>query len=227
MGVNKDINYQIKRMKNIDKSKFGPIGDKISIVCDANQGFNYNESIKFIHGCKGIKIKFFEQPIGKEEYKKLKLLKKECIDCGFNLSLDESVKDINACKYCINNEIASVFSIKVSKNGGISKLVNITQLCKEKNIQCFFNSMIEFGIAQASSLCVAAICQNILLDMGHCFMSTLRFKDDISDFSNLIGKDKIVRLSDKPGLGITINENKLKTFASKIVICKQGRYCQI
>ena len=227
MGVNKDINYQIERLKNIDSSKFGPIGEKIGIVCDANQGFNYDESIKFIHGCKNIKIKFFEQPIGKQEYNKLKLLNKECIDCGFNLSLDESIQDMNACKYCIDNKIASVFSIKVSKNGGISKLVSISQLCKEKNIECLFNSMIEFGVAQASALSVAAITENIVLDMGHCFMSTLRFKDDISDFKKLISKDKIVKLSDKPGLGINVDEHKLKAFSSKIVICKHGRYSQI
>ena len=221
-GYNKDIQYEIQRLVNINK-KYGPIGNNIFIVCDANQSYSYHQALQFIQGCKkqNIKIQFFEQPIQKSEHEQLKKLKMKCIDAGFQygLSLDESVQDSKGINYCLQHEIGSVFSIKVSKNGGISKLFKVAQKCKEYGIKVEFNSMLEFGIAQSALLNVYAVTSNIV-PIGHCFMSCLRFKQDITDFSDLIDQNKVCHLSTKPGLGIQINKQKVTKFATKHMTLK-------
>eukprot|EP01083_Nonionella_stella_P000199 625_1 len=218
MGANQDIQYQLKRLKNIE-NKFGPIGDKVLIVTDANEGYSFEQSMEFIKGCKGLNVSFIEQPIPKKEYDNLKILKEECIKIGTDLSLDESVQSTKAIHYCLENKIGSVFSVKVSKNGGISKLYKVVKLCKQYGVKCCFNSMIEFGIAQSALLSVIAVTENIV-NMGHCFMSVLRLKDDITDFKALISEDKVVSLSNKYGLGINIDPDKLATYSSKVETLK-------
>ena len=47
------------------------------------------------------------------------------------------------------------------------------------------NSMAEFGVTQAATLQLAVTMPN-LIDVGHCFMSTLRLKEDPTDFSSFV-----------------------------------------
>jgi len=213
MGCNQDIEYQLRRIQNVQKL-FGPIGENIFLVVDANQGYTMQQAQQLIDGCQGIKNLVFEQPVRYNEYQNLKKLKQQCLRHGFMLSLDETVQSMSAVRYALEHEIGSVFSVKVSKNGGITNLRSVTKLCHAKQVKCLFNSMAEFGIAQSALLNVIAVTPNIV-DIGHCFMSTLRFKDDITDFKSLIDEQKIVRLSKKPGLGVAVNEDKLVEFSCK------------
>ena len=226
-----DIDYQISRVMAVNSSEFGPIGgdgeDGLSLICDANQGFSFDESIKFIDGCKDINLTSFEQPTAKYDFDNLKKLSDYCIKIGskFNLSLDESVQSLETIEECINRNISNMYSIKVSKNGGINKLYDITKLCQDNGVFCYFNSMLEFGISQASALAVAANTKHILKrkdnsHIGHCFMSTLRFKDDVTDFRSNISDNKVVTVSDKPGLGVTIDNDKLDHYSLKTQTCK-------
>ena len=231
-----DINYQISRVMAVNSSEFGPIGkdgkdgkdgeDGIKIICDANQGFTYDESIKFIDGCKDIKLTAFEQPIDKYDYINLKKLSDYCnkIDSKFNIALDESVQSFDTCKECIDNQISNIYSVKVSKNGGINKLYDMCKLCELNNVDCYFNSQLEFGVAQAGLLSVASNVQNILRHtdnklLGHCFMSTLRFSDDVTDFKSNISENMIANVSNKPGLGVNIDDNKLDQYTTKTQNC--------
>ena len=70
------------------------------------------------------------------------------------------------------------------------------------------NSMLELGITQAASLQLAVTRSN-LVDVGHAYMSTLRLEGDPTNFASFI-EDGVVQLPDRPGLGIEVDEEKLR-----------------
>jgi muconate cycloisomerase len=110
----------------------------------------------------------------------------------------------------IRERAADVFSIKVSKNGGLSKSLVIAKIAEAFGLKCLMNSMLEFGISQAASLQLGCTLNN-LVDMGHAYMSVLRLSDDVTDFERNIS-DAIVSVPQGNGLGISLDDDKLKMY---------------
>ena len=72
------------------------------------------------------------------------------------------------------------------------------------------NSMLEEGIVQAASLQVGCSADN-LVEFGSAYFSPLRLDDDITTYQDQI-KDGWVHVSDKPGLGIDLIEEKIQRY---------------
>jgi muconate cycloisomerase len=77
-------------------------------------------------------------------------------------------------------------------------------------LKCLMNSMLEFGITQAASLHLGCTLSN-LMDIGHAYGSVLRMSDDITDFDRNIS-EAVVTVPSVSGLGVTIDEEKLKKY---------------
>jgi muconate cycloisomerase len=110
----------------------------------------------------------------------------------------------------IRAEAADVFSIKVSKNGGLDKSLTIARAAEVFGVRVLMNSMLEFGVTQAASLQLGCTLGN-LLDCGHAYMSVLRLADDVTDFREHI-TDAVVTVPTRPGLGVSLLEDKLKKY---------------
>ena len=110
----------------------------------------------------------------------------------------------------VREKAVDAFSLKVSKNGGLSKTKKIGELADAFGIRCLMNSMLEFGITQAASLQVGCTLTN-LLDLGHAYGSVLRMSDDVTDFGQNIS-DGVVTVPRGAGLGVALDESKLKKY---------------
>ena len=202
------IPEEIERMISAKKH----FGDKISFLVDANQGWTINETLQFIEGVKGFYPDLLEQPVKRDDLKGLKHIRNLSKSL---LSADESINSIQDAKNLIQAEAVDVFSIKVSKNGGLSKSKAIADLAQSNGIKCLMNSMIEFGISQAASLQLACTLPN-LIDTGHAYGSVLRMSDDITNFVQNISHS-IVTVPSSPGLGVFLNEKKLKKYTKNFL----------
>ncbi len=192
---------EIKRMTSA-KARFG---DQMSIIVDANQGWTVAEALAFIDGIRGSRPDLLEQPIAHDDVDGLKRIRNRA-PCP--LSADESVASIREATHLIRKQAADVFSIKVSKNGGLSKAKKIAEIAHAFGLKVLMNSMFDFGITQAASLQLGCSLPN-LVDMGHAYMSVLRMSDDITDFDQNIS-GAIATIPNGPGLGITLAEDKLQ-----------------
>ena len=97
----------------------------------------------------------------------------------------------------------------------MAKIVHLTnskiaQMADGFGLQCLMNSMLEFGISQAASLQLGCTLAN-LIDLGHAYGSVLRMSDDITNFGQNIS-DAVVTVPSVSGLGVTIDEEKLKHY---------------
>ena len=194
---------EIKRVAAV-RNRFG---DEIKIIVDANQGWDLVEALEFIDGVCNCQPDLIEQPIDRKEIDNLKYLRDRAT-CA--LSADESVESISDAATLIKESAVDVFSIKVSKNGGLDKAKQIAQMADGFGLKCLMNSMLEFGISQAASLQLGCTLPN-LADLGHAYGSVLRMSDDITDFAKNISRS-VVTVPAEPGLGVALNEDKLKKY---------------
>ena len=148
-----------------------------------------------------------EQPIGRFDIEGLRHIRSRA---PFLLSADESVVTLQEAALLARSNAADVFSLKVSKNGGISKSLAIAKLAEAFGMQCLMNSMIEFGITQAASLQLGCTLGH-LMDCGHAYMSVLRMSDDVTDFGKHI-RDAVVTVPQTAGLGVEIDDQKLDKY---------------
>jgi muconate cycloisomerase len=194
---------EIKRFIGIRKH----YGEQLKLVVDANQGWEVSEALEFIEGTQGYHLDLLEQPIKRHD---LIGLKRICEHLTCSLSADECLVDPEDAAVLIREQVVDVFSIKVSKNGGLDKSKLIAQMAAGFGLKCLMNSMLEFGISQAASLHLGCTLSN-LMDCGHAYGSVTRMSDDITDFGQNISGG-IVTVPSRPGLGVNLNEMKLKKY---------------
>jgi L-alanine-DL-glutamate epimerase-like enolase superfamily enzyme len=194
---------EIERMRTAAER----FGNRMTIIVDANQGWRFKEALQFIEGIGPSVPLMIEQPVSRADVYAMRKLRQRapCL-----LSADESLVTADDAANLIRNEAADAFSIKVSKNGGLSKSLTIARTAEAFGMRCLMNSMLEFGITQAASLQLGCTLNN-LLDCGHAYMSVLRMSDDITDFAKNIS-NAMVTVPDAPGLGVSLDEEKLKKY---------------
>ena len=182
-------------------------GDAVKLVADANQGWEVSEALEFINGIKGYHLDLLEQPIKRHD---LAGLRKICDRATCSLSADECLVEPEDAAVLIREQVVDVFSIKVSKNGGLDKSKLIAQMAEGFGLKCLMNSMLEFGITQAASLHLGCTLPN-LVECGHAYGSVTRMSDDITDFDQNISEG-FVTVPARPGLGVDLKEDKLKKY---------------
>lgn len=183
-------------------------GNGLTLVADANQGWNRDEAREFLAGVSDSHLAFVEQPVDKDDLEGMALL----AGAGpLPISADESVVGLAQAARIASLAAAGVFSIKSSKNGGPLRAQRIAAVAEAFGIRCYLNSMLEFGITQAASLQHAVTMGN-LVDVGHAFMSTLRLAEDPTDFSSFV-RDGVVHLPRRAGLGVQVDESHVRRMA--------------
>jgi len=187
-------------------------GERISIILDPNQGWQLKEAMAFIEGIRGFYPDMLEQPIGRSDLKGLQKIR-NAIPCL--LSVDESLISVQDSVAIIDHGAADVFSIKVSKNGGLTKSLWLAKVAEAFGIKCFMNSMLEFGVTQAASVQLGCSLNN-LVEGGHAYMSVLRMSDDVTDFDRNIS-NAVVSIPQGPGLGVILDEKKLQSYTQEYV----------
>ncbi len=185
-------------------------GDAIRFNVDANQGWDLPQALEFMDGTAGFAIDFVEQPVPRSQ----QLWGFEALRARAThpLSADESVQTLSDAAALASRHLVDVLSLKISKNGGLSRTWKVATLAEAFGLKCLVNSMIELGVSQAAALHLAAALPN-LLPGGHCFMSTLRLADDVTDFASRIER-AVARVPDRAGLGIEIDPEKLERYTA-------------
>ncbi len=191
------------------------VGPDFPLIADANQGWDYDTALRYGKGIENADLLFYEQPVKAWDVDSLAKLRRKL---KTPISADEGVSTIQEAMRLVKSEACDVFSIKSSKQGGIMPAKQICEYATENGIQLFFNSMIEGGITQAASLNIAAT-SDIMMTTGHSFFSTLRHKDDVTSFRDLV-VNGITTIPDKPGLGVDVYEEKVKQYESNTIIIR-------
>lgn len=198
VGAVDNVMDDVKRIIAIREA----VGSDYPLIADANQGWDYHETIRFLRETEQCKLALLEQPVPFWDLESLARIKE---NTDVPISADESVFSTYDAVRLIKQKAVDCFSIKINKHGGIYKAKEIMTLAKNFGIKCLMNSMLEEGVVEAASLALGCT-QSNLVDFGHAYFSPTRLAEDISDYSDRI-QNGWVHVPDKPGLGIELYED--------------------
>ncbi len=181
--------------------------DRAAFIVDANQGWTVADALRFAAASRAWPVRLIEQPVAHHDHAGLRRVRETAYA---PVSADESVQSMEDAVRLATAGAVDVFSIKVSKNGGLAQARRIAEIGAAFGMRCLMNSMIELGISQAASLQLGVTLSN-LLDVGHAYMSTLRTSDDVTDFSGLVSRG-VAKVSERPGLGVELDADRLDRY---------------
>ena len=130
--------------------------------------------------------------------------------------LDESIFSPRHARYAIEMKACKIINIKAGRVGGLSQAVMVHDMCKDINMPVWCGGMLETGIGRASNLALASL-PNFVLP-GDISASDRYYKQDITNESFVLNSDSTIDVPSKPGLGITINEDALKSYTTESII---------
>jgi len=202
MGSN-PIEEDIARVHEV----FNQTPDDVRLMVDANQGWSFDEASAFMIKTADLPLALIEQPILASDYGRIHELRALSPNL---ISVDESLQCYADAERVIEANGADIFSVKISKNGGLTEGLAIAKIAEQNGVRIMMNSMIELGITQAAALHLGCVSPNVV-DFGHAFMSVQRTTDDITDFADWKTQGTVT-LSDQPGLGIAISRDKIDQY---------------
>ena len=199
-----NFSYDLSRVAAIWKViKASGKADKITFSMDANQAWEIHDAVHKINKLTEYGITIVEQPAKYLSPARLRQLKQSC---PVKLFGDEAVGTIEELVRYIELEVIDGIHIKLIKCGGIYNAINLMRIAEAHDIQYMIGGMDEGMLAVTAAVHCAAVAKTELFELkGH-----IRIEDggDPSHGLEIRGGD--VYVPHTPGLGITIDENKLK-----------------
>ena len=126
------------------------------------------------------------------------------------ICLDESILSPRHARYALEMEACRNINIKPARVGGLSQGIMIQDYCRERNIPVWCGGMLETGIGRASNLAIASLPGFVL--PGDISASDRYYHRDITNEQFVLNDDSTITVPDKPGLGVTMDEDALKQF---------------
>ncbi len=182
------------------------LGDDSMVTVDVNQAWTEAQAIIGMQLLQDAGIDLVEQPLPANEIEAQARLSQR-----FNIPIlaDESVglpyEGFNIAKIAG----ARAFALKTAKSGGIYSVLELANIAKAAGIGLYGGTMLEGSIS--TSAAVQAYSTLPKLEWGTELFSPLLLKDDIV-VEPLEYSDYGVKVSDKPGLGMELDEDKVKHY---------------
>jgi L-alanine-DL-glutamate epimerase-like enolase superfamily enzyme len=194
----RDLEQDIERCMKLREE----FGDYFSIRVDANQGYDFDRTLKFYKATKDLGLELIEQPLPAGFESDMKRLPE---DLRKIIACDESLKNAGSAFQLASDPMAcGVFNIKLMKCGGLLSALDIANIAHAAGIDLFWGCFDESIISISAALHVAFSCPGTkYLDLdGSLDLS----KDVVSGgFRISDGKMSIV---DGPGFGFIPLENQ-------------------
>jgi len=174
------------------------VGRQISLKLDANQGWSQTETVGFLADMekKAIAVELIEQPVKREDFEGLKYIKERS---STPVLADESIFSPEDARALLEMQAVDLINIKLDKCGGISKALEIADICEAYGVACMIGCMLEGAISVGAAAHVASAKAGTirLYDLDAPILCT---DSPVIGGARFEGAD--IHLSEKFGLGI-------------------------
>jgi len=149
-----DVDLDIERIARIRER----IGIKTLIRFDANQGYSFEDSIRFINDTRSYKIELLEQPTPKKEWEVLGHVTRES---HLPIMADESIMNLVDAFKLAKNDLVDTVNIKIQKVGGINEALHINSVSKAANFEVMVGCLDESALGISAGLHFALARPNV------------------------------------------------------------------
>jgi muconate cycloisomerase len=174
------------------------------VSADANQGFSVDEALLYVRAVADCGLDFFEQPVDAHD---LPGMARVVAATEILLGADEGIHSCDDIERHHAWQAAQGVSLKAIKLGGLRPLFEASRLCDRLamriNISCKTG---ESSVASAAALHVAAVVPAIAWGLT---VTSPALAEDVA-VEPLGVADGHVAVSDRPGLGIEVDERRVR-----------------
>ncbi|MCM3571024.1 mandelate racemase/muconate lactonizing enzyme family protein [Neobacillus mesonae] len=197
MKVGTNVKDDVERIKAV-RAEIGP---DIAIRVDVNQGWQTSgATLTALKQLEEYQIDWIEQPVAADDIDAMAEVK---LKTTIPLMIDEGLKGTREMREIIQKRAADKVNIKLMKCGGIYPAVKLAHQAELAGIECQIGSMVESSIGSAAGYHVA-FSKKVITSVE--LTGPLKFSKDVGDLAYDV---PFIRLTDKPGLGVKVNEDML------------------
>lgn len=185
-----DVELDIARVLAVRRA----VGPGIELRFDANQGYTFEDSVRFVPAIASAGVELLEQPTARAE---LALLGRVTAAVDIPVMADESLMTSKDAFKLAGDELVDMVNVKLMKVGGIAEAQRIATIAKAAGMEVMVGCMDESALAIAAGLAFALSRPAVVyadLD-GH-----LELIDDPTAGAVVL-RDGYLYPSDRPGLG--------------------------
>ncbi|UYG07141.1 muconate cycloisomerase family protein [Halomonas sp. M4R1S46] len=182
------------------------LGDRASVRVDVNQAWDEATAARGIDALEAAGIDLIEQPIPAREFAGLTRLASRFV---VPMLADEAVHDARDGFTLAAGGFGDAFALKIAKAGGPRSVLELAHVARAAGVSLYGGTMLEGTIGTAASLHAWATLGE--LTWGTEMFGPLLLKDDIVA-KPLHYHEFGVDLPAGPGLGITLDEDKLNHY---------------
>ncbi|TCI24995.1 dipeptide epimerase [Exiguobacterium sp. SH3S2] len=198
MKVGVDVASDVRRVAAVRQA----VGPDVPIRVDVNQGWvNAAKTLQAMRKLEPFDIDWVEQPVKADDFEGMLEVKGKI---SVPLMIDEGVRGVADMRRLTMMQAAHKVNVKLMKCGGIYPAKKLVHMAEMSGIECQIGSMVESSIASSAGFHVAfssKIVQSVELT------GPLRFATDVG---NLTYDLPFIRLNDRPGLGVDVDEDILR-----------------
>jgi len=187
------------------------LGPELLLCSDANQGWSRDDAVQYVRAVAGSGLTFFEQPVLAGDIAGMAEVA-AAADCA--IGADESIHGLDDIRRHHEHSAARGASLKTIKLGGMRGVMAAGQLCEQLgmsvNVSCKAG---ESSLACAAALHIAAALPQIAWGLT---LTCEGLADDVTASPLRIVRGH-VDVSDRPGLGIDVDEDRIRRYRRDVV----------
>ena len=182
------------------------LGDRASVRVDVNQAWDESVAVRAcrILGANGIDL--IEQPISRNN--RTGMVRLNAMSPA-PIMADESIESVEDAFNLAREGAASIFALKIAKNGGPRAVLRTAAIAQAAGISLYGGTMLEGGIGTLASAHAFITLDRLAWDT-ELFGPLLLTEDILSE--PLMYRDFELHVPKSPGLGLTIDEERLAFF---------------
>jgi L-alanine-DL-glutamate epimerase-like enolase superfamily enzyme len=185
------------------------VGPAVRLGVDANGGWSPETAVQVLDRLRVHNIYFAEQPVAPADLNGMAAVRRST---HIPVVADESVFSMQDAATVIGAGAADVISVYIGKAGGIAAARNIISTAQAAGLDCTVGSNLEMGVGSAAMIHLAIATRGITSDEYPCdIIGPFYYEDDVIAESLAI-RGGSARPSDRPGLGVELDETKVRKY---------------
>lgn len=198
------VDEDVKKLKKVIRN----IGDRARVFLDVNQQWTPKAAVRAIRSLEEENLLYVEQPTSKWDFNGMRYVS-ESVDTP--IAADESVFAVTDITQLALNHAVDIITIYALKPGGIKKGHDAITLSNALGFECFIGSYLELGVGTAAGAHLSATIPNLRYP---CYMfGPLKYNSDVLK-EDLDIKNGQIKLPTGPGLGVELDEDKLRLMSA-------------
>jgi L-Ala-D/L-Glu epimerase / N-acetyl-D-glutamate racemase len=176
----------------------------LPLKVDANQAWTPKEAVRFTRLYSKMGVSVVEQPVHMDNIEGLAMVRNSCPEV--DIMADESIKSLSDARKLIELNAVDMFNIKLVKSGGLCNAKKIAAIAESAGMNCMAGCTLQNTLIDAATVHFLSATPNIICNE---VKSPQWIRNDVA--SGLEISNGMVRVPEGPGLGLEMDEDRLKT----------------